>query len=467
MSENKTIIKNGLLFSIAPFVPKIVSFALLPIMTMYLTDVDFGISGTITAYSQSIGAFATLGLTIVVMNSFFKDPENYRETWRKIYGFLNCWMIFYALCQAVLLYFCIPDEAIEYRWWIIFLTNFSTVFFGPTAIIGNAYYVYTKQSVPVVWRSVAAGVITLLANFVLIVYLNMGYMGWYIGGFIGTFFTNASYWPVVNLSLKIKPTLKFTLSEIKHYLSVSIPTIPHYYTMYMLEGSGRAVLDMNGSSQAEIGRLSISQQMVDIYQTGIAGVNNALQPYFMQSIKDGNSERYKNLSLFYIGIIFVSAFMIALWSKEIFGLMLSNESLASSYPYFILYIMAICYRPMYVVASNYYFFYEKTKQLLMITFASGCISMFIYLLFVPKFGVWAFLVGHYIACLYYGYSGFLFSCYKEHKLCSMPILLIFLLHIVLTAVAYYVVDFLMIKSIISIFAILFGGFCIIKLYKKQ
>lgn len=453
MNDNKTILKNSILFSIAPFVPKIVSFGLLPIMTKYLSDVDFGISGTITAYSQSISAFATLGLSIVVMNSFFKEPDNYKVIWQKIYGFLNCWMVFYALCQAALLYFCIPDEAIDNRWWIIVLTNFSTVFFGPTAIIGNAYFVYTKQSFSVVWRSVVAGIITLFANYVMIVYFQMGYMGWYIGGFIGTFFTNASYWPIVNLSLKIKPTLKFSIGEITNYLSVSVPTIPHYYTMYLLEGSGRAVLDQNNFSQVEIGKLSISQQLCDIYQSSLNGINNALQPYYMRSIKDGKLSQYKNLSLLYVIIVFVTAFIIALWSKEIFALMLSNESLASSYPYFILYIMAICYRPMYVVASNFYFFYEKTRQLLLITFLSGCMAMIIYLVFVPRYGVWAFLVGHYIACLYYGYSGFFLKCYRDNSGLKFPVFKILIIQLALTVFAFLFIELLYVKIIITLIVI--------------
>ena len=84
MVSNKTLIKNSLLFSIAPFLPKIINVLLLPIMTAYLTDVDFGIAGTISAYTNAIGAFATLGLTVVLMNSFFKTPLEYKEKWRNI-----------------------------------------------------------------------------------------------------------------------------------------------------------------------------------------------------------------------------------------------------------------------------------------------------------------------------------------------------------------------------------------------
>lgn len=451
ISGNKAnILKNGVLFTAAPFLPKIINVFLLPIMTMYLTDVDFGIAGTISAYTQSIGAFATLGLQVVLMNSFFKTPLEYKDTWRQIYGFLKFWMVIYALIQATILFFFIPEEAVENKWWIIILSQFSTVFFGPTGSIGNAYYIYNKKSVPVVWRSVTASVLTILIDFVLIVYLRWGYMGWYVGTFAGTFFTNASYWYVVRYKINIKPQYKFSWVVIKHALSVSVPTIPHYYTNYLLEGSGRMVMDQYHIPQGTIGQVSISQQIGDVFQAGITGFNNAISPYQMDALRDKNSRRINLLATIFTLSIFAATFMLAIWSKEIFRILLSNESLQSAYPYFILYIMALGYRPLYMNVSNYYFFYERTKQLLLITFLSGCIAILLYIAFMPLLGVWAFLVGHYVSCLYFGYSGYFYKGYRENETNKLPVLWFLVGQLVLTGLSYLVVDYLWVKIAITI-----------------
>ena len=451
ISGNKAnILKNGVLFTAAPFLPKIINVFLLPIMTMYLTDVDFGIAGTISAYTQSIGAFATLGLQVVLMNSFFKTPLEYKDTCRQIYGFLKFWMVIYALIQATILFFFIPEEAVENKWWIIILSQFSTVFFGPTGTIGNAYYIYNKKSVPVVWRSVTASVLTILIDFVLIVYLRWGYMGWYVGTFAGTFFTNASYWYVVRYKINIKPQYKFSWVVIKHALSVSVPTIPHYYTNYLLEGSGRMVMDQYHIPQGTIGQVSISQQIGDVFQAGITGFNNAISPYQMDALRDKNSRRINLLATIFTSSIFAATFMLAIWSKEIFRILLSNESLQSAYPYFILYIMALGYRPLYMNVSNYYFFYERTKQLLLITFLSGCIAILLYIAFMPLLGVWAFLVGHYVSCLYFGYSGYFYKGYRENETNKLPVLWFLVGQLVLTGLSYLVVDYLWVKIAITI-----------------
>lgn len=449
MKSNRTLIKNSLLFSIAPFLPKIINVLLLPIMTAYLTDVDFGIAGTISAYTNAIGAFATLGLTVVLMNSFFKTPLEYKEKWKEIYGFLNVWMIVYAVIQTIILFFCIPEEAQDNKWWIILLSQFNTVLFGPTGVIGSSYFVYQKDSVPIVWRSIVASILTILVDFVLIVYLRWGYMGWYVGTFIGQFFTNVSYWFVLNKKIGITPSYKFRFATLKQDLSISLPTIPHYYTNFLLEGSGRLVLDQYNIPQAKIGKVSIAQQIGDIFQTGIIGLNNAISPYCMSAIKEGNEKKIHILGAIFSILIFISAFFLSIWSKEIFKLLLSNPSLQSSYPYFILYVMACCYRPLYLVVSNYYFYYEHTKQLLGITFVSGLIALAMYICLVPYFGAWAFLAGHYVACLYYGYSGFFYSGYRSHSKKSFPYYIFLIFQIVLTAISFILVDYILLKTIVT------------------
>ena len=437
---------------------------LLPIMTRYLTDVDFGISGTISAYSQAIGAFSTLGLGVVLANSFFKTPLEYKDIWRQIYGFLNLWMVAYAIVQAVLLYFIIPKEAIENRWWIILLTNLSTVFFGPTATIGTCYFQYNKQAFPVVWRSVMASVLTIVVNFVLIVDLKWGYMGWYVGSFAGTFFSNASYWLTVNYKLGLRPNYRFNGNLIKKAIMVSGPTIPHYYTTCLLESSGRIILDQYDTSQGEIGRVNIVQQIGGFFSIIMQGLNQALYPFFMRFIKEGKEGSIKKMGLAYVVVVFLAAFIISIWSKEIFGVLISNESLSAAYPFCIAYIMALCYRPMYVIASNYNFFYEKTKQLLLISFIAGIIALILYIVLTPLLGLWGFFLGNYIANLYYGYSGYFFSCYRNYSRMNFPYILLLFVQIALTISAFIIVSHFFLKCIITVVV---GGYLILLVYKNR
>lgn len=448
--DSKLIIKNGVLFSIAPYLPQALNIFLLPIMTKYLTSVDFGISGTISAYTAATSAFLLLGLNVVITNAFFQYPTRYKWIWRQLYGFLKLWMIVYAIIQATILFFFIPSEAQENKWLIIILANFSTVLFGPTGNFGHSYYAFNKQSIPIVWRSVAASTITVLVDFVLIVYFKLGYLGWYVGTFAGQFFTNASYWYLVNVKLGIKPIYNFKWRTIKHALHVGMPTIPHYYSSFLLESAGRIVMDRNGIAQGEIGKITISQTLGSVLNNGMVGLNQALSPFIMESIKNKNEIRFQRLSYGFITVVFSVAFLLAIWSKELFNLLLSNDSLKTAYPFFILYVMALCYRPLYMISSYYYFYYEKTKQLLLITFVSGCIAFVLYLILTPFLGIWGFSIGYYIACLYFGYSGFLYSTYRKYSQIKIPYIWLFIIQLTLTGVAFFIVESILLKVLVSV-----------------
>lgn len=453
MDGKKLLIKNSVLFGLAPFLPKIISVLLLPVMTNYLTDVDFGISATISAYTLSIGAFSTLGLAVVLQNSFFKHPFYYKVLWRQIYGFLNIWMLIFATFQALLLYYVIPDVAADNKLLIIFLTNFSTVFFGPTALLGNSYYIYSKQPFPVVWRSFLASIITIFSSYILIVYYKYGYIGWYVSSFIGTFFTNITYWSFVRNKLDLKPIYNFKMQTIKKSLFIAIPTIPHYYSIYLLNSSGRVVLDQSNVTQGEIGKLGITQQLGDLFQTGILGLNNAVSPYFMKALKDDNQEIIKKIGTILVYFVFFIAFGVALWSKELFQVLMSNDSLEKAYPYFIIYIMSLSSRPVYLIASAYYFYFEETKKLLSITFLSGIFALIIYILFIPSYGIWAFLIGHFISHFYFCYSAFFFKLIRTKSTINIPVFRIMGFHGCITLLAYFLVDYLLLKLLISLLLI--------------
>ena len=156
----KKVLTNSAIYGLAPHVPRIVSVLLLPIMTAHLTDVDYGIAGTIAAYTMALSALSTLGVSAYLQVNFFKAKCQYKILWREVYGFLQYWMVFFSVIQSVVLYFAIPDEALDNRWMIILLTNFNGVIFGPSGVLGALYYQLCQRPIPIAIRSVATGLLS-------------------------------------------------------------------------------------------------------------------------------------------------------------------------------------------------------------------------------------------------------------------------------------------------------------------
>lgn len=451
-----SLLKNSAIYGLAPFLPKILTLLLLPILTQYLTSADYGIIGTVTSIVGGIQVFSQLGLQVVLPNYFYKCPCQYKVAWREIYGFLSVWMIVFAFIQALLLYFTIPEEASENKWWIIFLSNFSSVFFGPTSLIGSLYYQLNIKPVPVAARLVISGVVTILCNYVCVVWLRWGYMGSYIGSFAGTFLVNMSYWPVVNKKLGLSPIYNFKWKSIRRYLNISIPTIPHYYTQYLLDSTNTVALNFYEKPQSEIGQLSISQTISSTISGIIQAVNQVVYPMSLKYIKEKDVIGLRNLSAFYITITWTCTFFYSLWSREAFDLLIRNEELNSAYLYSIFLVMGLNYRPMYVICSNYFFFHEKTKSLLTISFLSGLIAASMYFVLVPFFGVLGAVVGYYVACLVYGYIGYFFKVYKQNKLFDINTLFYFITQNILLAIAIICVDCsILVKIVMTLFFTVF------------
>lgn len=457
----KKLLTNTLLFGIAPYVPKIISVFLLPIMTKYLTATDYGIAGTIDAYTQALTAFSTLGFSSVLSVIFFRAKQQYKILWREIYGFLQYWMIIFAILQATLLYFVIPKEAEEYKWWIILLTNFSNVLFGPTAVIGNLYYVSSMKALPVVTRSMLGGILTIIANYILVVHYRLGYLGWYIGGFIGTFAINASYWYAVNLQLNLRPIYNFKRKTILKYLKIALPTIPHYYAGYMMNTSSKMIMNIQGISLNIIGQTNLVLQIGGIIESWVNAINQAINPLAMTEIRNENENKAKSLIFVYYFITLTTTFVFSLWSKEIFNLLISNNVLSKTYPYSIIFVMALNYRPMYVAASNMFFYYDKTSSLIKISFIAGIIAVTSYAILTPIIEIWGVVLGFYISSFYMGYSGFFMKEFKEHTKVQYPFITLAVIQILMTAIALLYAEsvhttktFIMILYIISSFSIL-------------
>ncbi len=437
----KDLVKGSVIYGLAPYVPKILTVFLLPILTKYLTSVDYGIIGTITSIVFLVQALQDLGLRVLLANYFYKCKCQYKVIWREIYGFLSAWMIFYALLQGVLLYIFIPEEAESNKWLIIILSNFSTVFFGPTSIIGHKYYQLNLQPMPVAMRTVLSGVTTILTNFVCVVVFKWGYMGAYVGSFAGTFIVNLSYWYVVNKKLGLSPIYNFKIRTIKKLLKVSIPTIPHYYTSYLLDTSYIFAMNIYKRPQAEIGQLTMARNFSHLFESTINAVNQVFSPMTYQYIRENNPKELRRMVYTYILMIYSMTCLYSIWAKEIYGLLINNEELAATYKFSIIFIMALNYRPLYVYCCTYFFYHEKTVQLLGITFVAGLISCFIYFVFIPYGGLYAILLGYYVGCVYYGYSGYMYKLYKQKSIFHLKWYYFFFIQIVASLFVYYAVDY--------------------------
>lgn len=370
------------------------------------------------------------------------------------------------MIQSIILYFIIPDQAIVNRWWIILLTNFNGVIFGPAGFIGPWYYQLEQRPVPIGVRSLIAGFLTLIINYITIVIFNWGYMGWYVSSFLGTFVVNISYWYVLSYKLDLSPIYHFDRGVIKSKLKISLPMIPHYYTYFLINTSGRLVMDWNKIGLDNIGKYNIAQQITSYFETGVSALERAVGPMSLKSISEKNIVSEKRVIYIFTISVFALAFLISLWCKEIFSILVKNVALANAYPYAVILIMALCYRPLYVASSNIYFFHENTKSILTITFLPGLVSFIVNLIVIPIYGLWGAVIVNYVTFLWQGYFGFTRDFYKSNRNAKINYKLCLMIQVLLTVISFHFMEYpIDVKIVISIIEIIISSVIFIKIIR--
>jgi O-antigen/teichoic acid export membrane protein len=447
----KKLFSHTAIYGLAPQIAKLANFFVLPIITQDLTDVDFGVAGVMTAYTSAISVLAILGLRIILVNSYYRSPGQYKWAWRQIYGFLILWNFLYALLLGILVYYVVPVEALEDRWLIMFLNIAPIVFFGPTANIGSTYYQVNQKPLEIGIRTTILGILGVLLNLYFISHLKMGYMGWFWSAFIVGICSNLSYWYPLNYIIGIKPIFNFKWRLIKKSLKVSLPTVPHYYSGYLLDTSDKMVMDMLKVGTENIGKYNVAYTVGNIVQQLGVASGLAIGPLMMERYKNGDDKGARNL-IFLLQTIFIAGtFLLSLWLKEAFQFLIRNEILAQMYPLGIIIIMSYNYRPMYLGANNKLFYTERTNVIWKVTFVAGILNVLLNVMLIPYFGFEVAAFTTFVCLMFMGYIGFYLKVFKEINSANYYPAAWLMATIVLSATAFYAVELsIYAKSVISL-----------------
>jgi|25_taG_2_1085351.scaffolds.fasta_scaffold00878_3 O-antigen/teichoic acid export membrane protein len=462
----KKLFSHTAIYGLAPQITKIASFLALPIITKDLTEIDYGVSGIMGAYTAAISVLATLGLRLVLVNSFFKSPGQFKWAWRQIYGFLNLWNFVYAFLLGFLIYLVVPDVAIENRWTILLLNIGPLVFFGQTKTICSTYYQLKQKPAQIAIRSAIFGILAVGLNILFISYYKMGYMGWFWSSFIVGMLFNLSYFYPLNYILDLKPIYNFKRRLIKNSLKVSLPMVPHYYSSYLLDNSDKMIMDLMSVNTGAVGKYNVAYTVGKFMNSlGVAG-GLAIGPLVTKMYKDNNEEAAKNLIFILQISFFLITFGLCIWMKEVFVFLIRNDNLAQMYYLGVIIVMAYNYRPMYLGFSTKIMFWEKTNVMWKVTLGAGLINVILNLILIPFFGFEVAAITTFVAYMFMGYAGYYFKVFKEINTANYYPFLWIAITIILTVLAYYTVELpIPYKVGITLIAVFFAILSIFKINK--
>lgn len=453
----KKLFSHTLIYGLAPQIVKVGQIFILPLTTPFLSPTDYGVAGVVTAVVGAVSVFQGLGLNLILSNSFYKSPGHFKWLWRQIYAFLMLWNIVYAFLISAIIWLFIPEEAHENRVWIILLNVLPLVCFGASSTIGSLYFQLRQKPVQIVTRSVIIGFIVLGLNLYFIKFLKMGYMGWFASAAISSLLYQFSYVYPLYFRLGLRPIFNFKRKTILKSIKIAAPTLPHYYSSYLLTSFDKVILKMLAIPVTQIGVYNAAQIPGNLMASGVAASNQAVGPMLLQCYKNDDRAAERNLNFTVIVAVLIITSLSALFSKEWLPLLIKSKGLENIYTYAVVVIMAYNYRPMYVAANQRLFYVEKTKALLKVTTTAAVICVTLNFLLIYFFGIMGAVITMFISLMYMGYSGFFIKEFKESKGTNHYPLFWLFLTVSLTFVLYYSVELPWITKVLMSFTALVVG----------
>lgn len=444
--------------------PKIAGLFLLPFLTPYLSKTDFGVWGTVMAYTLLFSAARDMGMIAPMVNTFYQHPSRWSWVWRQINTFLLIFGVIYTAFQLALLWWIMPEEAIPNRSLILIMIGIQSLFFDIPNQMGARFLQLKERPIALSIVSMVSGFIAIGVQLYSVIILKQGYMGWFYSSFSAALFSGV-YYAYIIYSNNLHPVGTIRLRLLKPRIKLSLPMLPHNYSGYLLNASDRMVMNLNQVSTQNIGLYNVAYMWGNYIDLLGNAIGMAVGPMYLKlfSEKDVKAEiKIFHFTQFLQILFLVGPFVVALWSKELFLIFIKNPELQKAYGLSIIIIMGYSYRPLYwnVISRLQYFNY--TNQLWKISLIGGFLNLVLNLIFIPLFGYQVAAITTFFSLMYIGFSGFYLATFKKlDKNDYSPIIWLILI-ILLTSAAFILKDVHYGFKFVICVVLLLGSFLYIK-----
>ncbi|CAM3105258.1 lipopolysaccharide biosynthesis protein [Moritella viscosa] len=392
-----------------------IPFALLPILTRYLTPGEYG---QIAMFSLLISALSALiGLSVHGASSrrFFELNVSENELAR-FNG--NCVFILLVstIATSITLYFS-NDYLARYlsipNYWVYFgvLTAFSSfllnIRFVQWQIRGKTKAYGALQ--------ISNSILNVFLSLVFIILFNLGPEG----RIYGISITSLLVLLVSFFLLRIDNLLIFEYNkkDVKYALEFGIPLVPHLLGGFLLLSIDRLVINKELGVEAT-GIYMVAVNLGLVVNVILSSVNKAYSPWLFSELNKNELSQKKKVVkisyLYFVFLLFFSALSFII-GPTILKFIVGEKfhSVADIVP---IIILGQVFLGMYFIVTNYIFYAKKNKYLSMITISSGVLNIVLLVWLIPYLGIKGAAISFMIANLFQFVGTWIVSA----KVFSMP-----------------------------------------------
>jgi len=361
-----TLVKNSFVYLGTELINKAIPFLLLPLLTKYLTPIEYGVYGMYQVLISFLIPFVSMSLDINITRKFFKvNKEEMSKILNSILLILNINVVFALLIIFFISLFYsnlfgIPSNILLLMPLIIFVQAINS--FNLTILRNN------EKALIYGLFQIAITAINFLFAVILLIYFKLSWMSLVYGILIAHFFVSIFSF----FSLKKQYKIGFNFYSFKDIYKVSLPLIFHLLGGSIIFLSDRLFIQqMEGLK--EVGLYSVGNQFGMITMIVINAIIMAVNPWMFKKLANNDKDLIKK-SLYLMFLFLMLGLIIWKVSLFVFPYVVDKSYLKATDV--ILWItLGFVARGFYQIFYNVIVHEGKTNIFMYITFSAGAINL--------------------------------------------------------------------------------------------
>ncbi|MEI7178169.1 oligosaccharide flippase family protein [Pectobacterium carotovorum] len=404
------LIRNTSIYLISNILNAAIPFILLPVLTRYLTPVEYGQIAMFQVLLSALTTFIGVNCTGAANRKFYDDNvdhdmlKDFNGSCVQILIITSIFSILFSLVIGEQLsgFLSIPLDWIIIAVLISSFTFISTLRLGQWQIRNQAKYFGMLQ--------VINSLVNMLLSLQLVIAMKQG-----ASGRVDAQIITSIIFAIISIVFLYKDNLLrlfiWRPRQIKEALSFGVPLIPHHVGFFLLGSVDRFFINKD-IGLADAGVYMVSVQLSSALAIVFDSLNKAYVPWLYSKLKENNYQtKVKIVKYTYLYFILLVVFSIVgfLIGPKFFIFIAGGEYSRGAELIGWLCLGQI-FGGMYLMVTNYIFFSKKNGRLALTTIITGIINVSLLITFIPLFGLigaaYAFAISKLIQFLFTWFVSF-------------------------------------------------------------
>ena len=363
-----------------------IPFALLPVLTRYLSTAEYGQVAIFQTLLAGLGAFIGLSAHGAASVKYY-DSHLTKQELKYYIG--NCFLVLVVTSAIVLLGAVIFRRALS-DWlaietqWLLLSVFVSSAAFVISMRMGQ--WQIRKQAKNFGTFQVSQSLLNMLLSLLVVVYFLQG-----AAGRIWVLATIPLIFALVALFLLYKDDLlgfAWRPAYLREILAFGVPLIPHSAGLFLLSSVDRFIInDKLGLSQ--VGIYMVAVQLVAVMGLVFDAINNAYVPWLFERLKRNQMEEKKQIVrwtyLYCIALLGVVALAFIIGPPLL--ILIAGEKYSAATEIIGWLALGQAFNGMYLMVTNYIFYSKRTALLSLSTITAGLVNVGLLLVLISLMGL--------------------------------------------------------------------------------